>query len=391
MSGNPENIELRTPAMGKLFSRERLNAKLEDIHATLRRQVPDIARISVALFDEKSGILKTFVHSSGGDVPLRYYESTLDEAPALREVLLSGKARVVHDMEIFSEGHAEHTEKIRAGGYRSSYTFPLRHAGRFQGFIFFNSKAINCFTEAVLQVVDVYAQLVAQVVMHEVKAVHTLLGALRSANEMVHYRDPETGNHLERMSRFARVIARQLARTGIREFDDEYIENVFLFAPLHDVGKIGIPDRILLKPARLSDAEFRIMETHTTKGREIVSCIVDNFGLDAYENMDILRNITEFHHETLDGAGYPLGLKGDEIPMEARIVAVADVFDALTSVRPYKRAWSNQEAVAFLHGIAGEKLDRDCVTALEQSLDEIEEIQRRFGEDPDSAESGRSE
>ncbi len=391
MSGNPENIELRTPAMGKLFSRERLNAKLEDIHATLRRQVPDIARISVALFDEKSGILKTFVHSSGGDVPLRYYESTLDEAPALREVLLSGKARVVHDMEIFSEGHAEHTEKIRAGGYRSSYTFPLRHAGRFQGFIFFNSKAINCFTEAVLQVVDVYAQLVAQVVMHEVKAVHTLLGALRSANEMVHYRDPETGNHLERMSRFARVIARQLARTGIHEFDDEYIENVFLFAPLHDVGKIGIPDRILLKPARLSDAEFRIMETHTTKGREIVSCIVDNFGLDAYENMDILRNITEFHHETLDGAGYPLGLKGDEIPMEARIVAVADVFDALTSVRPYKRAWSNQEAVAFLHGIAGEKLDRDCVTALEQSLDEIEEIQRRFGEDPDSAESGRSE
>ncbi len=388
MSGTAElqGVEHRAVALAALQEQLPLGAKLAQIHDLLLADAPEIERIAVALYDEPSRLLKTFVHSSGGAQPLSHYESPMAEAPGLEEMMQTGRARVVQDLAVFAAGDHEHTVRVSAGGYRSSYTFPMRYAGRCNGFIFFNASVPQCFTEATLARLDVFAHLIAGIVLNEINAVRTLLGALRSANEMVHYRDPETGLHLERMSRYARIIARQLARAGVYPFDDEFIENVFLFAPLHDVGKIGVPDEVLLKPARLNEREFEIMRMHTTKGRHIIDAIVDNFGLQGYENIDILRNIAEFHHETMDGSGYPLGIAGREIPIEARIIAVADIFDALTSERPYKKAWTNEQAFAFLRSAAGEKLDCDCVDALEHCLASVREVQREFSEaEPASA------
>ena len=150
---------------------------------------------------------------------------------------------------------------------------------------------------------------------------------------------------------------------------------------MHDIGKIAIPDNILLKPAELDETERSIMQTHTTKGRQMIDEIIRNFGLDSINQIDILRNIAEFHHEAVNGSGYPHGKTGAAIPLEARIVAVADVFDALTSRRPYKEAWSNDEAFATLQQLAGEKLDRECVEALIHNRDLVEQIQRQFRED----------
>jgi HD-GYP domain-containing protein (c-di-GMP phosphodiesterase class II) len=200
---------------------------------------------------------------------------------------------------------------------------------------------------------------------------------------MVHFRDPETGNHLERMARFSRVIAQELARTGLHKLDDERIEYIEHFAPLHDVGKLGIPDRILLKRRGLTPAEWRIMRSHTTKGRRIIDTIVRNFGLNSFERVDILRHIAEHHHETLDGQGYPHGLRGQKIPIEARIIAVADIFDALTSERPYKKAWSNDRAFQTLEKLSRNKLDRDCVQALIRTRKTVERIQKKFRDTPD--------
>jgi HD-GYP domain-containing protein (c-di-GMP phosphodiesterase class II) len=182
------------------------------------------------------------------------------------------------------------------------------------------------------------------------------------------------------MAYYARLIARQLAsRHGL---SDEYVEKIFLFAPLHDVGKIGLPDSVLHKPGRLTPEEFELVKTHTIRGREIVDALVANFGLAGLEDVDALRNIAAYHHEALNGSGYPAGLADGAIPLEARIIAVADVFDALTSCRPYKRAWSNEEAFAALRDLAGVKLDRECVAALVSCRAEVEEIQRQFREDP---------
>ena len=195
---------------------------------------------------------------------------------------------------------------------------------------------------------------------------------------MTHHRDLETGAHLDRMAHYVRLIALELAeRYG---FDDEYIEHLFLFAPLHDIGKIGIPDNILLKQGKLTPEEYQVMKTHARKGREIIDAMLDNFGLEGLHNIDMLRNLAHYHHEAVDGSGYPEGLSGEQIPIEARIVAVADVFDALTSRRPYKEAWSNDKAFAGLRRLAGSGLDAECVEALASRRAEVEEVQARFRE-----------
>jgi HD-GYP domain-containing protein (c-di-GMP phosphodiesterase class II) len=155
-----------------------------------------------------------------------------------------------------------------------------------------------------------------------------------------------------------------------------------MYSPLHDIGKIAIPDRILFKPGQLDADEHAIMRTHARKGREIIDEILANFGLHGVQQANILRNIAEYHHEAVNGHGYPAGLAGTAIPLEARIVAVADVFDALTSRRPYKDAWSNDEAVAMLRRMAGEQLDGECVEALVANRAEVEAIQAQFREDP---------
>src|SRR5690606_8420280 len=141
------------------------------------------------------------------------------------------------------------------------------------------------------------------------------------------------------------------------------------------------PDSILLKPGPLSDSERKIMNTHARRGREMIDEIVANFGLDGIAHIDIMRNIAEIQHEAVNAGGDPCGSIKSDSPHEARIVAVADIFDALTSRRPYKEAWSNDRAFDTLKQLAGEKLDVDCVNALIEHRTEIERIQCQFSED----------
>jgi len=231
----------------------------------------------------------------------------------------------------------------------------------------------------VLREIDLYGHLIAMMIVNELSSIKTLSAALRTTSHLTHIRDPETGSHLDRMSRYSRLIAMELAKNY--KLDDDYIEHLFMFAPLHDIGKIGIPDRILLKPGPLTAEERKVMQSHALLGREIVDNLLANFMLEGINHIDVLRNIAESHHEAVNGTGYPYGKEGDEIPLEARIVAVADVFDALTSKRPYKEAWSNADAFATLKQLAGQTLDQECVNALISNEAEIEAIQRLFHED----------
>ena len=355
-----------------------LRSKLVVAHDVVKKFCPAIARISVAIYDPETSVLKTYLHRSGDDNPLENYQALLDEAPSLKAILNKGLPRVINNLLTFEDSTREHTQRIGRTGYAASYTLPMFNNGHFFGFIFYNSKETDIFSENVLNQLDIIGHLISLMVINEISNIQTLSAVIKSTNRITHRRDPETGSHLDRMSRYSLLIARRLAKKYA--LDDAYIQHVFMFAPLHDIGKIAIPDKILLKPGPLDDAEAEIMRTHTEKGREMIDDLVMNFGLDNTPYIDLLRNIAAYHHESVNGKGYPEGRKDQDIPLEARIVAVADVFDALTSERPYKKAWTNADAIDALNKLAGEKLDRECVAALVSQLDDVIEIQERFKE-----------
>lgn len=356
-----------------------LKEKLILAHGIVKQSCPFIARIAIAIYDPQTRILKTYLHSSGEDNPLEHYQALIDDAPSLKKILEQGRPRVINNMLTFEDSSNEHTKRIGRQGYAASYTLPMFDNGNFIGFIFFNSYEKEVFTEKVLRELDLFGHMFALMVINEISAVNVLTAAVKTSGSMTNFRDPETGSHLDRMSRYCRLIARALADK--HSLDDDYIEHVFMFAPLHDIGKIAIPDNILMKPDRLDADEQDVMRQHTRLGREMIDNMIRNFNLESVQHIDVLRNIAEYHHEAVNGTGYPEGRKGNEIPFEARIIAVADVFDALTSRRVYKEAWSNDLAFSALEEMADAKLDRDCVEALILNRSEIENIQEQFRED----------
>jgi len=187
---------------------------------------------------------------------------------------------------------------------------------------------------------------------------------VRRLGRAAEYRDNETGNHILRMSRISTLLAERL---GWSPEDCEVMLNA---SPMHDVGKIGIPDEILLKPGRLTSQEWRVMQGHAEIGADILSD-------DDSDVLVLARSIALSHHEKWDGSGYPRGLSGEEIPQEGRIVAVADVFDALTSERPYKDAWSNERAVEHIRQQAGRHFDPAIVPVFIAALPEILRIREQ--------------
>lgn len=364
--------------LSDLNTQHSLEEKISYLHRTIRQQHPFISRVAIALYDSDTGLLTTFVYSADIPSPLQNYQAKLSECGSLLEILSKNQPRVVNDMELFARGTNEHTQLLHASEYRASYTLPLFAEGNFLGFLFFNADETDVFEEHVLRELDMAGHLIAFMLFSARSKIQTLLATIRSARTITHHRDPETGGHLERMAHYSRLIARELAEEF--GFDDNYVEHIFLFSPLHDIGKLTIPDSILLKPGKLDDQEFAVMKNHSQNGRDIVDRLLENYGLNGIEYVEILRNIALYHHEAIDGSGYPEKLNQNDIPIEARIVAVADVFDALTSIRPYKTAWSNDAAFKKLQEMAGSKLDPRCVNAMLNNRSEIERIQRLFDE-----------
>ena len=191
-------------------------------------------------------------------------------------------------------------------------------------------------------------------------------------------RDNETGAHILRTQRYVRVLAEHLCEhPRFRDqLDDELIDLLFKSAPLHDVGKVGIPDAILLKPGKLTDEEFAIMKTHAALGAEALSVAEGELGTNSF--LRLAGEIAQTHHEKWDGSGYPKGLKGDAIPMSGRLMAVADVYDALISKRVYKPAFPHEKAIGIILDGKGSHFDPDVVEALQAVEEEFINIARDF-------------
>ncbi len=354
-----------------------LNEKLNYLYHTIQQNTQGVDRIAIALYDPDTDQLLTFAHCSSGAPPLLHYQAYLAESPSLSRIRDTGMPRVVEDLSGFAASGSYHTRQLLEQGYRSSYTVPMCNQGKFIGFIFFNAQQPGVFPARTRHYLDLIARLLTLAVSQELSSARTLRAAVCTVRDIVQHRDNETGAHLERMARYARIIAQEIAPQQQR--DDLFVEHIFLYAPLHDIGKVGIPDYVLLKPGKLNTEERALMCEHPRLGLQIINTMLQHFELEeGLDGVEILRNLTLYHHEKIDGSGYPEGLRGEAIPLEARIVAVADIFDALSSERPYKPAWDNGRAYGTLAALAGHELDRECVNALLRRRDEVEAIQARF-------------
>lgn len=205
--------------------------------------------------------------------------------------------------------------------------------------------------------------------------------AIFAMAKLAESRDPETGAHLERVQSYARALAQRLAcvKDFERQVDAEFIRMIHLTSPLHDIGKVGIPDSVLLKAGRFTDDEFKVMKTHTLIGAKTLDAALATFP--GVQFLEMARDIALTHHERWDGGGYPNGLKSDDIPLCGRIVALADVYDALTAKRVYKPAFSHEVARDMIVGESGKHFDPRIVQAFRDVEQTFIAILERFRED----------
>jgi putative two-component system response regulator len=196
--------------------------------------------------------------------------------------------------------------------------------------------------------------------------------------QLAESRDSDTGRHLDRIREYSMVLAQFLRKEPKfdGQIDSSFVKTIYLTSPLHDIGKLAIPDYILLKPDRLTEREFEIMTTHTTIGYDTLEEVAKVYPSKSF--LDMSKDIALCHHERFDGSGYPQGLKGDQIPLSARIVAVADAYDALTSKRVYKNAFEHEVAKGIILGDRGKHFDPDVVDAFCALEEEFVEIRKRL-------------
>ncbi len=359
-----------------------LNGRLEILHQAILQKVPAITRLSCSLYDVQTDELKTFLTSCLSGTSAEKHELLLADSPHLAELAKNIQYCAVNVDAGFNQLDPDHAAWLRDKGYQSTFIVPMLQGQRFIGFIFFDAIEADVFGDSFQRELILHVQIINMTIAAEMSLVQSLLATTKIARDFADMRDFETGLHLDRMAHYAHIIARYLAPKY--QLSDEWIEHIFMFAALHDIGKIGVPDKILCKPGRHNDEEREIMKTHVNKGVVLLQRLLADYDLVNMRDTEMMMNIVAYHHEYLDGSGYPNGLSGDQIPLEARISTVADIFDALTSRRPYKKAWSIDAALEELQSMtASGKLDPDCVQAVIDEREEFEHIVNLLADEQD--------
>ncbi|MEX0430732.1 HD-GYP domain-containing protein [Spiribacter insolitus] len=346
-----------------------ISEQLARIHSRVIAAIPEVNRIACALYDAESDELTTYVDSTLQGRPLKGYQFHLSDSASLSRIAQTGQTRYLPFLQESLDRDRRHSRWLLDENYQASVTVPMYKRGQFLGFTFYNSFLPEAFPASVREDLEAYAALIADAIVSSELPVRIL-------ERITRLRDSETADHLSRMGAYCRLIASELGRK--RRLEDERVQDIYLLAPLHDIGKIAIPDAVLLKPDVLNEDERRVMQKHVEVGLSLVD---DLNALCAFspQRFECLSRIVGEHHERLDGSGYPLGLSGDEISMEGRITAVADVFDALISERIYKPAWSEDEAIQELQRLVEVgRLDGSCVDALLLNLPHTRAVRRLY-------------
>ena len=294
---------------------------------------------------------------------------------SLLSIIKTKKGRITSDLELAykQKPTSKPLELITNEGIQSNMSIPLLINNEVFGILFFSSTVKNHFTKDHLRHVSK--------IINEISGFFNRAYLLKmvfsrftySFSSLVNERDYETGDHLERMTKYSTLIAEKLLEKDIptHEIQRHMILDIQRYAALHDIGKVAIPDNILKKPGKFEDNEWEIMKTHVTVGQNIFRELRRELQIFNKDFFKIAENIIAYHHERWDGKGYPYGLKDYDIPLEARIVALGDVFDALTSKRVYKKAFTIDEALVIIKESKGKHFDPVLIDILFENLDEF--------------------
>jgi HD-GYP domain-containing protein (c-di-GMP phosphodiesterase class II)/HAMP domain-containing protein len=265
-------------------------------------------------------------------------------------------------------------------GLRSFALVPLPQRKEGGAMLAFAAREANVYDTEMLEFLGNISTQVSPVLDRTLVLESLVVAAVSGLAKLAESRDPETGDHLLRMARYSALIAEEMGREERfrSRITPAYERDILRFAPMHDIGKVGIADSILLKPGKLDADEFAAMQRHPLIGGEVLRRCEAQVNELGHSIFGVAIEIAEGHHEKFDGSGYPRGLAGKDIPLAARIIAVADVFDALTSRRPYKEAWTVDAAREFLRHESGRHFDPDIVAAFERTLPHVLLIYERY-------------
>ncbi len=339
------------------------------LNTSLRKIIP-FNRLSLLMIDESTGEVVTKLVESDREVEYAGMRNFNLSDSLLKEVAMGKEVLLIGDLGEYLAAHpqSKRTETLLEEGLRSTMMVPLIINNVTRGFLVFNSVEPSAFNSehsffirsisGQISFSIQRAELLDQLELHTknlehlVKArTHEILKTQKTTifalSRLAEVRDPETGEHLERIRNFSVLIAQILKYSGNEvEITNQYLRDLYDSSILHDIGKVGIPDDILLKPGPLTPVEYEIIKTHTTIGYTALKEASRDLGENSFLNMAM--EVTLYHHERYDGGGYPTGRKGVEIPLAARIVTISDIYDALTSKRPYKEAFSHDKSVRIM-------------------------------------------
>lgn len=347
------------------------------------RYILNIDRLAFAVFE--NGLIKAeFAHSASEEVYLKPPFAQHYLKSSLGKVGKEGKVRIINDLESYFLNHkySGATELLLKEGMRSSLTFPLMFEDRCIGFLFLNSKEKNKFSSEISESLA-FAEKLLSMAFHKIMLMDkTVINTIAGLTELSEKRDNETGLHMKRIAMYSKAICEDIILNGVYSGDINYAaaKEIFEQSPLHDIGKVGIQDSVLLKPGKLSPEEFNAMKEHSAIGYTVLNKINTANKLAGGFNFKTGEDIIRHHHEKWDGSGYPDGLKGENIPLSARIVAVADVFDALTSKRPYKEPFSIEKSLEIIEQSSGSHFDPKIVRAFLNAQDKIRCIHKDYAE-----------
>lgn len=355
---------------------------LESIFKSFNIFIP-FDRIGLALLDSDNNIY-AFDLKSDYKTSLKSGYSLGIQDTSLNKVIAGKEPRVIEDYSKYLDENpsSEPTKLIVEEGIRSSVTLPLITNEICVGVLFFSSKKVNAYSECHVKMIKAIGNNIAMTIEKDLLVDDLILSSIVGLAKLVEAKDSETGIHVERMQNYSKIIAKTLAKKDKYKdiINSKYIDDIFKFSPLHDIGKVGIADGILLKPAKLTTEEFEVMKTHTIIGAEVLKKASNNHLRKGRHFFDMGIEIALYHHERFNGEGYPYGLKGEEIPLPARIVTGADVFDALISKRVYKNAMDVEYAFKMIADEKGKLFDPDVVDAIFESKAEIMEVYEKYKE-----------